>query len=270
MSGRIEVDRDGPVAIIRFDNPPLGYLNAAMVDQLDVATTDLAADASVRAIVLTGKLPDVFVRHYDVAELLALAEALRAKGRTFSDAKLMPPRKIDAITERCETMDKVVIAAINGTAMGGGFELCLGCDIRIAQRGPYSLGQPEINIGILAGAGGTQRLARLIGTARALEMSLRGRTLGPDEAAQIGMVHEAVDGSALERALVIARECARKSPLAVKHIKRLVRGANTMPLADGLALERTLFLDLLVSDRAVELMKRMVEGNQDIRAVDEA
>ena len=266
---KLILERDGAVAVVRFDNPPRGLIDAGMVDELDVATRDLAADPAVRAVVFTGALPDVFIRHYDVAELLAMAEALRARGRTFSLEKPTPERKIDAVIERLETMGKATIAAINGTAMGGGFEFCLGCDIRIARRGPFWLGQPEIDIGILAGAGGTQRLARLIGQARALEMSLRGRTVSPDEAAAIGMVHEVVDGDVLGRGLEIARECAAKSPLAVGHIKRLVRGAHEGALADGLARERTLFLDLLVSDRAVDLMRRMLDGDGDIRAVDQ-
>jgi enoyl-CoA hydratase len=262
---KIRIEQQGTIAIVRFDNPPHGYLDAGMVDELDRATAALAEDTAVRAVVLTGALPDVFIRHYDVSELAAMGNALRAKGRRFSEERLAPERTIDRVLSRLETMDKVAIAAINGTAMGGGFELCLACDLRLAQRGAYSLGQPEINIGILAGAGGTQRLTRLIGTARSLELSLRGRTVSPDEAAQLGMVHEAVDGPVLERALAIARECAAKSPLAVKHIKRLVRGAEAVPLEQGLALERTLFLDLLVSDQASELMAAFVAGKRDIR-----
>ncbi|MBL8675423.1 MAG: enoyl-CoA hydratase/isomerase family protein [Rhodospirillales bacterium] len=262
---KVHVERVGAVAVVAFDNPPMGYLDAAVVAELDAVTAGVAADDAVRAVVFTSRIPGVFIRHYDVAELSALSRNLRAKGRTFSEERLAPERPLDGVFARLETMPKAAIAAIDGIAMGGGFEFCLACDIRIAARGPYTLGQPEINIGILAGAGGTQRLARVVGPARALEMSLRGRVVTPDEAASIGMVHEAVDGSAFDRAMEIAAECARKPPRATGHIKRLIRLAHETPLSRGLALERTLFLDLAVSDEAAALMETMVRDGRDIR-----
>jgi enoyl-CoA hydratase len=158
-----------------------------------------------------------------------------------------------------------MIAAINGTAMGGGFEFSMACDIRLAERGPYWLGQPEINIGILAGAGGTQRLVRLVGEARALELSLTGRTMSPDEAASLGMVHAAVDGPVLDHALALAGRLAAQPPRAVAHIKRLVRSATETPLSQGLASERTLFMDLAVSDDGHRLMGEFVAGKRTIR-----
>ena len=167
---------------------------------------------------------------------------------------------------RLEALDKLSIAAINGTCMGGGFEFALACDLRIAAAGDYPIGLPEINIGLLPGAGGTQKLARLIGQARALELLLRGRTVAPPEALAFGMVHEVVE-EALPRALAVAQEIAGKSPPAVAHIKSLLRASREMSLADGQALERTLFLDLLTSDKAVELMNRMLRDEADIRSV---
>lgn len=262
---KIALERDGAVAIVRFVNPPHGYMDLGMVKELDEVTAALAADAAVRAVVFTGEVPGVFIQHYDVGELDALARKLRADGRRFTAERPVPPRDIDRVLERLETMDKPAIAAINGNAMGGGFEFCLACDLRIAERGPFSLGLPEINIGILPGAGGTQRLARLIGPARALELVLRGRTVTADEAAALGMVHEASDGPVLQRALVVARELANKSPLAIRHIKRLIRQAAQQPLAEGLALERTLFLDLMTSDAAAALIAQFVDGSRDIR-----
>ena len=223
-------------------------------------------DPAVRAVVITGGLPGVFVRHYSVHELGALSAQLRAQGVRVDTASTIPERALDLVFRRIETMNKPVIAAINGTAMGGGFELTLACDIRIAEDGPYSLGLPEVNIGILPGAGGTQKLSRLVGVARALEMTLRGRTVSPQEALSLGIVHEvAPAGQVLARALMIAEELAEKAPLAVAHIKRLVRMSAETPLREGLALERTLFLDLLVSDDALRLMTEMNDGHRDIR-----
>ena len=266
FSGQVTIERRGAVAILTLTNPPDGYMDSATVPELDAATAELEGDRSVRAIVITGGLPGVFVRHYSVHELAVLSTGLRAQGVKVDLSSTIPERDLDRVFKRIETMAKPVIAAINGTAMGGGFELTLACDIRVAEDGPYSLGLPEVNIGILPGAGGTQKLGRLVGTARALEMTLRGRTVSPQDALTLGIVHEvAPPGTVLARAMEIAEELAAKAPLAVGHIKRLVRLAAETPLAEGLAVERTLFLDLLVSDDALRLMTEMNEGRRDIR-----
>ncbi|MEO9254072.1 MAG: enoyl-CoA hydratase/isomerase family protein [Tepidiformaceae bacterium] len=263
---QVTVERDGAVAICTITNPPMGYMDRETVPELDAAMRDLEADAGVRAIVLTGGVPGVFVRHYSVFELEALSEQLRTAKTVVDLDHHVPEREIDVLFRRIETMGKPVIAAINGTAMGGGFELALACDIRIATQGEYFLGLPEVNIGILPGAGGTQKLARLVGTARALEMTLRGRTVSADEALNLGMVHEAApEGWCLPRAMQVAEELAAKPPAALAHIKRLVRNATATPLDEGLALERTLFLDLLISDDAAGLMRQMNLGKRDIR-----
>jgi enoyl-CoA hydratase len=157
-------------------------MDAASVPELRTAMDTLGDDDSVRAVVITGGVPGVFIRHYSVAVLGALSKTLRERGTTVDTEQRLPEREIDGLFERIETMPKPVIAAINGMAMGGGFELTLACDIRVAEEGDYELGLPEVNIGILPGAGGTQKLARLVGMGRALEMTLRGRTVSPKEA----------------------------------------------------------------------------------------
>ncbi len=262
---RLQVSRQNKIAVVRFDNPPRGYMDQHTVSELDALTEELAADDAVRAVVFTGAADGVFVQHYDVAELEGLSRSLREKKRSFSEQRLAPERALDRVFGRLETMDKPAIAAINGNAMGGGFEFALSCDLRLAERGPYAIGLPEINIGILPGGGGTQKLARLVGQARALELVLRGRTVDADEAARLGMVHEAVDKPVLDRAMVLAQELAGKPPLAIKHIKRLIRFAHEGALADNLALERTLFLDLMVSDDGAQRMAEFVAGTRDIK-----
>ncbi len=263
---QVTIERRGAIAIVTLTNPPEGYMDSGTVPELDAATRELEADDAIRAIVITGGLPGVFVRHYSVHELGALSATLRGQGLKVDTNATIPERELDHVFKRIETMAKPVIAAINGTAMGGGFELTLACDIRIAEDGPYSLGLPEVNIGILPGAGGTQKLGRLVGMARALEMTLRGRTVSPQEALALGIVHEvAAPGGVVARAIEVAEELAAKAPLAVAHIKRLVRAAAETPLAEGMAMERTLFLDLLVRDEALRLMTEMNEGHRDIR-----
>jgi enoyl-CoA hydratase len=159
----------------------------------------------------------------------------------------------------CETMPKPVIAAISGTALAGAFEFTLACDIRIAEDGDYLIGLPETNLGLLPGASGTQRLPRTVGMAAALWHILIGKPLSPREAEARGFVHETVKGKAIDRAMEIAKLLSKHPPESAAYIKRLVRSANEMPLADGLALERNLFLRLCTSDTALARMRNYDE-----------
>jgi enoyl-CoA hydratase/carnithine racemase len=204
-------------------------------------------------VVVTGGAPGYFVRHYSVAQLIELGE--RLKGMDFPEDRPTTPSSFHKAMTAVETMEKPVIAAISGSAMGGGFEFCLACDIRIAQEGDFQIGLPEINIGILPGGGGTQRLPRTIGTPNALLHILLGQTLNPSQAAAKGFVQECVKGKALDRAMEIAHRLATHTPQSVRSIKRLVKGAVNTPLEQGMTLESNLFLKLCTSEPAIERMK---------------
>ena len=263
---QLQIERRGSIVVCTFHNPPHGYMDRVTVEELDRFTGDVEADAGTRALVFRGGLPGVFIQHYSVHELGALSERLRAAGTSFDPNRVPFPRQIDAVYSRLETMPQVTIAAINGNAMGGGFELCLSCDIRVTEEGAHTIGLPEVNVGILPGAGGTQRLPRLVGTARALEMILQGRVVGPRGAGSYGIVSEVTPaGEAVARALEIAERVAQLPARAVAHCKRLVRNALSTPLEEGLALERTLFLDLMLSDDAAQRMGEMNRGERDIK-----
>jgi enoyl-CoA hydratase len=155
----------------------------------------------------------------------------------------------------CETMPKPVIAAISGTVLAGAFEFTLACDLRIAEDSDYLIGLPEANLGLLPGAGGTQRLPRTIGTPAALIHILMGDPLNPREAERKGLVHETVSGKALDRAMEIARRLSSFPSESIASIKRLVSNATETPLPQGLALERNLFLKLCTSESAIERMR---------------
>ncbi|MGP1254370.1 MAG: enoyl-CoA hydratase/isomerase family protein [Kiloniellales bacterium] len=264
-SSRVEVVRHGPVAAVALSNPPHGLMDEAMEQELAAVVEELEADPSIRAVVLTGGQEGVFVRHYDVAVLERRGRALAARGLSFSPERPVPEATFHGTLRRMEESNKAYVAALNGTAMGGGFELALACDLRLVQDGPFDLGLPEINLGILPGAGGTQRLPRLIGQARALELTLLGGTLSPRRTTEIGLALACIEGPVLPVALETAQRLAAKPPQALAHIKRLVRGAAATPLADGLAAERTLFCDLMIRDDALTLMTEWTEGHRDIR-----
>ena len=256
---------DDGIFTVTFANPPEGFFTGAMAEDL-LAQLPAMAAGDGRAVVLQGGVPGAFIRHYSVAELASLSDALRARRRTFDETTAVDHHTMNRIAGGLEALPKPVIAALNGTAMGGGWELAMACDLRIAQAGDHAYGLPEVRLGILPGAGGTQRLARLVGPARALEMALRGRTVGPEEALSLGMVHE-VAPDAAARAHEIARELAARPAKALAHIKRLVRGGGPPIDPAMLQLESRLFLDLAVSDEANALMRRMVNEGLDIREV---
>ena len=245
---------DHGVAIVTLGSESRIFFDAEMGDALLATLTSLADDSAVRVIVVTGGAPGYFIRHYSVGELIKTGERLKASDPWPEDRPYRAGSFATAMRV-AETLPKPVIAAISGSAMGGGFEFTLACDIRIAQLGDYRLGLPEINIGILPGGGGTQRLPRVVGTPAALMHILMGVTLSPAEAAAKGFVHEAVEGKALDRAMEIARRLATHTPESIRAIKRLIRSAVETPLDQGLQLERNLFMQLCGSDEAIARMK---------------
>lgn len=262
---RLSVSTEGAVAILRFSNPPHEYMDDVTVRQLTSTLDQIEGDAGIRAVVLTGASDDVFIRHYDVRELEERGRKLAARGLAFSMERPVPENAIHACYKRIEQSSKPFIAAVNGTAMGGGFELALCCDIRLVQDGPFDLGLPEVNIGLLPGGGGTQRLTRLVGQARALELMLLGKTFTPEQAVAFGLAAECVAGRVLPRALELAAELAAKPVSAVMHIKRLVREFGRVDQEAGFAAERTLFCDLMIGEPAIGRMHAMNTGKLDLR-----
>jgi enoyl-CoA hydratase/carnithine racemase len=231
LSTRVE---DG-IAIVALGSPKRIFLDPEMCDALLETLTALAADDEIRVVVVTGGAPGYFLRHYSVAEILKIGESLQGSGRKWAEDTPYTGSSASRAMIVAEEMPKPVIAAISGSAMGGAFEFALACDIRIAQQGDFQIGLPEVNLGILPGGGGTQRLPRIVGTAAALMHILMGVTLSPVEAARKGFVHEAVAGEALDRAMEIAKLLSSHTQQSVRHIKRLVRGAIDTPLYQGVA-----------------------------------
>ena len=262
----IMMSDDGPVAIVTFENPPMGLMNMEMVKELDRIVAAYEADDNVRAIVFTGGLPNVFIRHYDVGEIVQAGEFVRQSGRSADDIAEAARVETDIarLFDRVDRMGKPTIAAINGMCMGGGFEFALACDIRVAQPGEYSIGLPETNVDIFPGGGGTQRLPRLVGTGRALEMILRGRVVGPNEARDLGLVQILAEDARSE-AIAVAKELTAKAPPALAAARRLVREAFGRPLTDGLKDERRTFGHLLKDDAPIAAMKDFLESGEEIR-----
>src|ERR1700758_953698 len=196
------------IALITLGSPTRIYFDAEMGDALTGALDGFAGDADVRVVVVTGGAPGYFNRHFDIPALIQIAEALRASGRQWPDNATYNGGFFDKAMALCESMPKPVIAAISGTALAGAFEFALSCDLRIAEDGDYLIGFPETELGLVPGAGGTQRLPRVVGMPAALMHILMGKPINPREAETKGFVHETVSGKALDRAMEIARRLA--------------------------------------------------------------
>jgi enoyl-CoA hydratase/carnithine racemase len=247
------------IAVIALGSAGRIYFDEEMGDALTEALEEFAGDAKIRVVVVTGGAPGYFIRHFTVAALIRLAQSLRDSGREWPENATYNGGFFDKAMALCESMPKPVIAAISGTALAGGFEFALSCDLRIAEEGDYLIGLPEANLGLVPGAGGTQRLPRTIGTPAALVHILMGDPLTPREAERKGLVHETVSGKALDRAMQIAQRLSSYTPESVACIKRLVRNATDTPLAQGLALERNLFLKLCIAEPALARMRAYEE-----------
>src|SRR5579871_760051 len=257
----VETRRDGAAAIVAYANPPLGTMVAAGAQEMFETVSRLVEDESVRCIILTGGMPDIFVRHYDVGELTVLGERLASAPPPTAPPPQTPGRAAGGflgLTDLVAAAPKPVIAAINGLCMGGGFELTLACDLRVIGRSVEAIGLPETRVGIFPGGGGTQRLPRVIGEARAVEIILRGLTVDGARAFELGMVHELADNPRA-RALEIAAEFDQRPAEGLAFAKRLTRAALDRPLAEGLADERASFLEVMRTTSAREALRARSE-----------
>ncbi|MYD42478.1 MAG: enoyl-CoA hydratase/isomerase family protein [Gammaproteobacteria bacterium] len=263
----VDVDKDGFVATITLTNPPRHTINAAGSQELFEALDALAAESSVRVIVLTGGSDDIFVRHYEVDELATSAERQIANPQSLAKSPRAAPnrraRGLRGAMDLLESMDAITIAAINGMATGGGLELALACDFRLVRAGEFRLGLPETGVGILPGAGGTQRFARLLGVARALDLILHGTVFGPEKALELGIVSRVLASDLSTYRMEVAAfaaTLARRAPRALANAKRAIREGVELPLADGLRRESQLFGELMRTEDAAKALRAAFDG----------
>ena len=261
-------------------------MNADLVAGLEALVGEVERDTGIGAVVLHGSHPERFLAHYDVAELLAMAEAasvpvsarqadialrtVRALARVPRGAAvvertpaagMLALQRFHELLLRMNRVGATFIAALNGSAMGGGCELALACDLRYMADGDFVIGQPEVLLGIIPGGGGTQRLARLLGSGRALELTLEGSALSPAEALSIGLVNRVLPpGELFDEALTTARRLARRPRVAVAAAKRAVYDGGSAPLAVGLHIEAANFMTAISSPAATKGMGAYVEG----------
>jgi enoyl-CoA hydratase len=236
------------VALLTLTDPPVNAYTHEMFKELDACILEARFDDDVHVVVITGHGDKYFCAGENIHMLREADESFKYYFCLHANETLL----------RLENTPKLIIAAINGHCVGGGLELAMACDIRIARAGDFQIGLPEVGLGILPGMGGTQRLVRLVGKGRALELLVEGQNLAVESAQALGLVHKVFETDTYEAFMRQAIDYARgfcppgRSPLAVGQIKRAVQTGAEVPLEQGLALERELQQRLFASHDARE------------------
>lgn len=249
------IERDGAVGVITLNRPQvLNALDSHTIDELRRAVLEMQHDEAVRAVIVTGSGEKAFVSGADIAQLARLAPA-RAQAYALTGQHVF---------DLVENLGKPVIAAINGYALGGGCELAMACTFRLAAD-TARLGQPEIKLGLIPGYGGTQRLPRLVGKGRALDLILTGRMVEAEEALRIGLVHRVITpGSELmKEARAFAATLAGQAPLAMRYAMDAVNRGLEMALPEAQFLEASLFGLAASTEDMREGTKAFLEKRKD-------
>jgi len=227
VTGQVE----GNVATIAISNPPKNLLTSVVLSELEEVVDVFANDPAIKSVVLAGG-GSIFIAGADIQEILALSS--RGQGEAAS-------KRGHAVLNKIESMQKPVIAAITGFCLGGGLELAMACHIRIAGD-RVRMGLPEINLGIMPGFGGTQRLRRLVGMGKAVELILTGDMIGATEAHAIGLVNRVVpEADVLKQAQGLAKKIALKGRIAISSVMKAITEESASDLTSGLSLEAEIF-----------------------------
>ncbi len=237
------------IALLFMERPPVNAMSRALMEELEVSLERAARDPAIRVLVVTSQLPGMFSGGADIREL----EGLDAAGCAAFIALGQ------ALFGRMGKIPKPIIAAINGICVGGGLELSMACDLRIAAKSAR-FGQPEVNLGVISGWGGTQRLPRLVGKTRGLEMLMLGEQISAEDALAIGLVNRVVPDEALMgEATVLARKLAVKSAVALAKVKEAVEHGLSLPLGEGLREEARCYVEAYGSGHAREGIRAFLE-----------
>ncbi len=248
----IRTRSEGGIAVLELNAPPANTYSYEMMQQLDAAILAARMDDGVHVLVLRGAGEKFFCAGADIGMLTRMTPQYKYYFCLHANETL----------NRLEQTPKLVIAALNGHCVGGGLEIALAADIRVARRGGGKIGLPEVSLGVLPGTGGTQRLARLIGKARAIEMMTTGRTFPFDDAATLGMINHLFDADDFHgQVMSYARQFCppARAAKAVGLIKRAVASGAEIPFSEGLALERELQQQLFGSEDAREGLQAYLE-----------
>ena len=257
---------EGQIATCYLSNPPTHTLTAEGVIEIHKFLDIMEAKKDLRVLAFTGDGDEVFIKHYEVGELAETAEKNLNKTQVNRDPKEL--HGFHRMLLRLRDLDAIVVAGINGNTAGGGCEFSLGCDLRIMSDGDYKIGLPETSVGILPGGGGTQRLARLIGASRALDLILHARLLTPHEAESFGIINKIIPHKNFHEGLNhYCQDLANRAPIALSQVKKIIHKGLDMTLEEGLLLEQKAFDITMNSEDAAQAMRALLTAEENIEDV---
>lgn len=246
----LETDKQGSIGLITLNNPPLNIISSGILQQLDEAFSRMEEDPDVIAIILTGKGDKAFVAGADIKGFSTMIGNVAVKQEA---------QELQKIFTKIASMAKPTVAVLNGVTFGGGLELAISCDIRIAEV-HSKIGLPEVKLGIMPGWGGTQRLPRLIGEAKAKEMIFTGDAITAEEAQRIGLVNHVLPiGEGLEFALKLANKIGSHSLTALSRIKQSINEGLNTTIDEGIEIETQLFSELFLTEDVKEGLQAFLE-----------
>ena len=263
----LKVEDHGHVVICILTNPPTHTFTSKSLMEVHDFLDQMEKKKDLRVLAFTGEGEDVFIKHYEVGELAESAEKNISAAKEVS-SEYSPPKELHHFHKmllRLRDIEAIVIAGINGNTAGGGCEFALGCDLRIMSEGPYAIGLPETSVGILPGGGGTQRLARLIGSSRALDLILHARLLSPQEAFEFGLINKLVPHEKFrEELMAYCLDLASRAPIALRQVKKIIHHGLDKTLEEGLLMEQEAFDVTMRSNDAAKAMRSMLDTEKDI------
>ena len=266
----LEIEDQGQIIICYLSNPPTHTLTAQGLLEIHDFLDSLVTNRELRILAFTGKGEDVFIRHYEVGELADTAEKNISK-KAEENKESNSNKELHGFHKmllKIRDLEAIVVAGINGNTAGGGCEFSLGCDLRVMSSGDYFIGLPETGVGILPGGGGTQRLARLIGTSRALDLILHGQLISNIQAHEYGIINEILPKESFLKSLTeYCKVLANRAPIALQEVKRAIHRGMDLPLEEALLLEQEAFNKTMNSKDAAKAMRTMLNSKEEIDAI---
>ena len=259
----LRIEDRGHYMICYLSNPPSHTLNSSGVQEINKFLDIIEKKDDLRVLAFTGEGENVFIRHYEVGELADSAEKNIKSSKETKDPKEL--HAFHRMLLRLRELDAIVVAGINGNTAGGGCEFSLGCDLRVMSDGDFLIGLPETSVGILPGGGGTQRLSRLIGSSRALDLILHAKLLKPLEAYNLGIINKLLTEKKFKEELDdYCEDLVNRAPIALSQVKKIIHQGLEMTLEDSLLLEQKAFDVTMNSKDAARAMRSLLNAQENI------
>ncbi len=264
----LRIEDNGNYVICYLSNPPTHTLTSSGVNEIHAFLDQIEKRDDLRVLAFTGDGENVFIKHYEVGELANTAERNLETKKDKQDPKEL--HAFHTMLLRLRDLDAIVVAGINGNTAGGGCEFSLGCDLRIMADGNFLIGLPETSVGILPGGGGTQRLSRLIGSSRALDLILHAQLVSPKEAFDLGIINKLVSEASFNQELIsYCEDLSNRAPIALQQVKKIIHQGLEMTLEESLLVEQKAFNVTMNSKDAARAMRALLNTQENIEDVSE-